>query len=406
LPGLVDTHVHINEPGRTEWEGFATATRAAAAGGVTTVVDMPLNSIPPTTTVAGLEAKVRAMDAQIAIDVGLCGGLVPTNRGELTALFAAGALAFKCFLADSGVPEFPHVAAEDLEGAMPILASRGAALFVHAELPGPLAAAALALGARAQPGSPEARRYATWLASRPMEAEDEAVRMVARLAKSCSARAHIVHLSSAGAIDLVRHAKDDGVRLSAETCPHYLYFASERIPDGATGYKCAPPIREEANRARLWDALRERLIDQVVTDHSPATPALKCADSGDFVKAWGGIASLGLGLAVVWTEAKARGATLVDVTDWMARTPARLVGLSGRKGEFALGADADVCVFDDEAPFAVGPTEIHHRHATTPYAQKVLTGRVRATYLRGQKIYEDGRFLDSRAGRWVKRTDI
>jgi len=398
MPGLVDTHVHVNEPGRTEWEGFATATRAAAAGGVTTIVDMPLNSIPATTSVRALEAKAAAAEGKCWVDVGLTGGVVPGNAAELGAMFRAGALAFKCFLAESGVDEFRHVGEADLEAALPVLASAGAPLLVHAELPGPLdAAAAAALGK-------DPRAYATYLASRPARAEDEAVDLLIRLADRFRARAHVVHLSSAGALPAIRRARDAGVGITAETCPHYLHFASERIPDGATAFKCAPPIRSEANRALLWDALREGLVDQVVTDHSPSTAALKCVDSGDFSAAWGGIAGLQLGLAAVWTEGRARGRNVADVARWMSERPAALVGLGARKGAIAPGRDADLVAFAPDAPFVVDVARLEHKNKVTPYHGESLAGAVRTTWLRGERIYDRGAFSGPR-GELLQRGD-
>ena len=304
LPGLVDTHVHINEPGRTAWEGFTTATSAAAAGGVTTLCDMPLNSVPPTTTLEGLRAKVRALEEKARVDVSLCGGLVPGNAGPhggLADLFAEGVLAFKCFLAESGVAEFSHVHEAELRAGMIEIAKLGAPLFVHAELPEPLSE-----GEKAALGL-DPRRYDTYLKSRPRSAENAAVDLVLRLAQETGARAHIVHLSSSDALTTFRRARDARVPLTVETCPHYLTFASEEIPDGATAFKCAPPIRERNNREMLWDALREGMINQIVTDHSPSSAAMKCSGSGDFMAAWGGISSLQLGLSAVWTAAQARG---------------------------------------------------------------------------------------------------
>ena len=399
MPGLVDTHVHINDPGRVTWEGFDTATRAAAAGGVTTLVDMPLNSIPPTTTLLGLEAKAKAAEGRLMVDVGFCAGLVPESVGSLRALWDAGAIAFKCFLAESGVPEFSHVEAADLEAGMRELAGFGAPLFVHAELPGPLARAAAAQEAK---GAIDPRTYASWLDARPREAEDEAIDLVIRLSKDTGARAHVVHLSSATALSAIRRAKDAHAPFSAETCPHYLTFASEEIPDGATEYKCAPPIRGAKNRDQLWDALRERLLDQVVTDHSPSTAELKCSGSGDFVKAWGGIASLQLGLAAVWTNARARGATIADMVDWMCAGPARLVGLE-HKGRIAKGAAADLVVWDPDGDFAVDVMRLEHKNKVTPYHGRRLTGRVLETWLGGEKIYDRGAFTAPPHGRWLKR---
>ena len=399
MAGLVDTHVHVNEPGRTEWEGFASATRAAAAGGVTTIVDMPLNSVPATTSVRALEAKARAAEGKCWVDVGLTGGVVPGNAGELAPMFRAGALAFKCFLADSGVDEFRHVGEADLEAALPLLASAGAPLLVHAELPGPLAAAAAAIA------GDDPRAYATYLASRPARAEDEAVELLIRLADRLRARAHVVHLSSAGALPLLRRARDAGVAITAETCPHYLHFAAERILDGATAFKCAPPIRGEANRALLWDALREGLVDQVVTDHSPSTAPLKCVDSGDFAAAWGGIAGLQLGLAAVWTEARARGRTVVDVARWMGERPAALVGLERRKGTIAAGRDADLVAWAPDAPFVVDVARLEHKNKVTPYHGEELVGRVRTTWLRGERVYDQGAFAGRPRGELLLRGD-
>jgi allantoinase len=402
IPGLVDTHVHINDPGRSSWEGFDTATRAAAAGGVTTVVDMPLNSIPPTTTREGLGAKVRALEEHARVDVALCGGLVPTNAHagtDLAELFADGVVAFKCFLAESGVAEFSHVHESELREGLRALARLGAPLFVHAELPGPLDDAAVRVSGL------DPRAYATYLASRPRTAEDAAVDLVLRLAQETGARAHVVHLSSSGALDLVRRAKDARVALTVETCPHYLTFASEEIPDGATAYKCAPPIRERGNREKLWDALREGTIDQVVTDHSPSTVELKCSGSGDFMKAWGGISSLQLGLAAVWTEARARGARVRDVVEWMSAAPARLAGVHGKKGVIAVGADADLVFWDPDARFTVDAAALEHRNKITPYQGRALDGTVVRTILRGETVYERGKgFPGSPRGRWLRRT--
>jgi allantoinase len=400
IPGLVDTHVHINDPGRTEWEGFETATRAAAAGGVTTLVDMPLNSVPPTTTLEGLRAKVRALEEKATVDVALCGGLVPSNApGELGELFREGVVAFKCFLAESGVGEFSYVHEAELRAGMRELARIDAPLFVHAELPGPLSE-----GEKAAMGL-DPRRYATYLASRPRRAEDAAIELVLRLVRETGARAHIVHLSSSDALSIVRRAREEKARLTVETCPHYLTFASEEIPDGATEYKCAPPIRERDNREKLWDALREGLIDQVVTDHSPSTAELKCSHSGDFMKAWGGISSLQLGLAAVWTEARARGRQVRDVVEWMCAAPARLVGLDGRKGAIAPGYDADLVIWDPDADFSVDAAALEHRNKITPYQGRRLAGSTLRTILRGKTVYERGvGFGPHRSGRWLRRT--
>jgi allantoinase len=373
LPGLVDTHVHVNEPGRTEWEGFVTATRAAAAGGVTTILDMPLNSIPPTVDVASLHVKRAAAKGQAHVDVGFWGGAVPGNRDELRRLHDAGVFGFKCFLADSGVPEFPPLT--ELEEYLALLRPLGALMIVHAEDAGAID--------RAPP--PRGATYAAYLASRPRGAEDAAVVRVGEAARATGARAHVLHLASADALPLLRAARRDGVRITTETCPHYLVFAAEEVPDGATQYKCAPPIREAENRERLWRGLAAGDIDAVVSDHSPCSPELKRLDAGDFGMAWGGIASLQLGLAAVWTEARRRGHGLADVTRWMAEGPAKLAGLR-RKGRIAVGCDADFAVFAPDDDFVVDPARLHHRHPVTPYAGRRLTGMVRSTWLRGEEV--------------------
>lgn len=402
MPGLVDTHVHINEPGRTEWEGFATATRAAAAGGVTTLVDMPLNSVPPTTTLEGLRAKVRALEEKALVDVALCGGLVPANAGPnggLRDLFDEGVLAFKCFLAESGVSEFSHVHEAELRAGMIEIARLGAPLFVHAELPEPLSE-----GERDALGL-DPRRYETYLRSRPRSAENAAVDLVLRLARETGCRAHIVHLSSSDALTTFRRARDEHVPLTVETCPHYLTFASEEIPDGDTAFKCAPPIRESENREKLWKALREGLVDQVVTDHSPSSAEMKCSGSGDFMKAWGGISSLQIGLAAVWTGARARGANVTDMARWMSEAPARLAGLTGRKGAIAVGNDADLMFWDPDAEHAIDASTLEHRHKITPYQGRTLQGAVMRTILRGETIYERGQgFNGTPRGHWTRRS--
>jgi len=395
LPGLVDTHVHVNEPGRTEWEGFATATRAAAAGGVTTLVDMPLNSIPATTSAAALLEKRGAAEGQCHIDVGFWGGVVPGNTPELGPMKQAGALGFKCFLVESGVDEFGWVGERQLRPAMAELAFLKLPLLVHAEVPGPIDAATAAL-AGADP-----RKYATYLASRPEAAEAEAIKLVVRLLREFPARAHIVHHSAATALPLIAAARAEGLPLSAETCPHYLHFAAEDIPDGATPFKCAPPIRARDNREALWRALGEGTLDLVASDHSPCTPALKALEAGDFERAWGGISGLQLGLAVTWTEAAARGYSLQHLVRWMCEGPARLARLDARKGRIEPGFDADLCVLAPEARFSVAPARLEHRHKVTPYAGAELLGVVEATYLAGRKVFDHGELLGAPAGRLI-----
>lgn len=376
MPGIVDTHVHVNEPGRTEWEGFETASRAALAGGVTTICDMPLNAIPATTSVAALEVKRQAARASATVHVEYIGGVVPGNTGELAALHGAGVCAFKCFLTPSGVDEFAHVTERDLEEAFPVLAQLGLPLMVHAEDPQRLGS--LVAGA-------DARRYVSYLASRPAAAERSSIELLVRLMERWPTPVHIVHLSSAESLDVVRAARARGLPLTVETCPHYLTFAAEEIPDGATEYKCAPPIRGADEREALWTALADGEIDLVATDHSPCPPALKGSD-GDFFAAWGGIASLQLSLPAVWTGAQKRGLAPARLVEWMCAGPARLAGLGDRKGALAAGFDADVVIWDPDARFVVDPAGLHHRHPVTPYAGRELFGVVRATYLGGRLV--------------------
>ena len=394
MPGLVDTHVHVNEPGRTEWEGFQTATRAAAAGGVTTIIDMPLNSVPGTTTRAALELKIARARAQCRVDVGFWGGVVPGNTAELAPMHEAGVVGFKCFLVPSGVDEFPHVTEADLRAAMPELARLGGLLIVHAEVPAPIDAAL----AQAAQTAADPRRYETFLASRPNAAEDEAVALMIRLCRETGARVHIVHHSSASSLPLLRAAKREGLPVTAETCPHYLVFAAEDVPDGATEFKCCPPIRERTNREELWRALADGVLDMIVSDHSPCPPEMKRRDVGDFLQAWGGISSLQLRLPVMWTQARARGLSLGRMVEWLAAAPARLVGLAERKGALRVGCDADIVIFRPEAPLRVAPESLHHRHKLTPYVGHVLRGVVETTFLRGVKIYERGEFTGEPAG--------
>jgi len=400
MPGVVDTHVHVNQPGRTEWEGFRTATAAAAAGGVTALVDMPLNSIPATTTLAALQAKQAETAGQLWIDVGFWGGVVPGNAAELAPMAARGALGFKCFLVESGVDEFGFVREPELRPAMAELARIGRPLLVHAELPGPIDAAA-AEQARTQP---DPRRYATYLASRPRAAEDEAVALVVRLCRDTGARTHVVHHASSDSLPLIAAARAAGLPFSAETCPHYLSFAAEDIPDGATAFKCAPPIRERDNRELLWQALRTGVLGLVASDHSPCAPALKRLEQGDFQAAWGGISGLQLALAVVWTEAHARGFAIEDVVRWMCAGPAELAGVAGRKGRLAAGADADIVIFRDDASATVDPARVLHRHKVTPYAGRTLLGVVESTYVRGRRVWHAGALTDeSPSGRTFGR---
>jgi allantoinase len=379
LPGLVDTHVHVNEPGRTEWEGFATATRAAAAGGVTSLIDMPLNSIPPTTTVDALELKQEYARPQAYIDVGFWGGAVPDNLADIAKLHDAGVFGFKCFLIDSGVPEFPPLDADGFAAAMDETARLGALLIVHAE------------DAEVIEHSPPAQgaQYETFLRSRPHEAEDRAIDRIIDAARRTRGRAHVLHLSSADALSELRRARADGVDITVETCPHYLALDAGAIPAGATQYKCCPPIRDRANQDRLWAGLTGGDIDMIVSDHSPCTVELKQLDVGDFGVAWGGIASVQLGLPVIWTAARERGVSLADVVRWMATAPADRVGLA-HKGRIALGADADLCVFEPHAEFVADPAQLLHKNPISAYTGRRLFGVVRQTWLRGEPIDLDG----------------
>ena len=389
MPGLVDTHVHVNEPGRTEWEGFETATRAAAAGGVTTIFDMPLNSIPATTSLAALDAKRNAAQRRISVNVGMIGGVVPGNAHELAPLAANGVRLFKCFLVPSGVDEFPNVGEADLRIALPVLASLGATLLVHAELPEHIVPVPR--------GDP--RRYATYLSSRPERAETEAVALVVRLAEEYRARVHIVHVSSPTTVTIVNAARARGVQVTCETCPHYLAIRADDIADGRTEFKCAPPIRDEAAREGLWDALLRGGIDLIVSDHSPCPPAMKGMETGDFFQAWGGIASLQLGLPVVWTEARGRGVSIGRLSEWMSAAPARLAGIGDAKGRLAPGHDADIVIWDPDASVNVDGMRIHHRHPVTPYRGRTLTGLVKATYVGGSPVHGPGADPPAAAGR-------
>jgi allantoinase len=387
LPGLVDSHVHINEPGRTEWEGFDTATRAAAAGGVTTLVDMPLNCTPEIVDIRALQGKRKAADGKVWVDWAAWGGLVRGNVDALADLAAAGVPGFKCFLVHSGIEGFAWVDEAHLGAALTSLRGSGLPVLAHAEVAGPIEMASAALNA----GGADWRKYATYLASRPDQAEVEAIALLIRLAEEFQSPIHIVHLSSAQALPLLAAARARGVPITVETCPHYLWFAAEDIPDGATEYKCAPPIRSARNREALWGALAEGLIDMVATDHSPCPPALKCRDSGGWDRAWGGISSLGLALPVLWTALARRGLGscigLEQMGRWMSAAPARLAGLERWKGSLTPGADADIVVFDPNAEWTITADQLHFRHKLSPYLGAEVRGKVLETWLRGQQVY-------------------
>lgn len=372
LPGLVDTHVHVNDPGRTEWEGFKTATRAAAAGGVTTLLDMPLNSLPPTIDVDALEAKRKTAEGRLHIDVGFWGGAVPGNLKQLRPMHESGVFGFKSFLLHSGVDEFRHLSFAEFEAALTEMNRFNGLMIVHAEDEHTITPA-------------HGRKYADFVASRPPEAENAAIKRVIALARETGARVHILHLASAEALPMIAEAKREGIELTVETCPHYLTFVAEEIPDGATQFKCCPPIRDAANREALWQGLKDGLIDFIVSDHSPSTVELKRFDTGDFGEAWGGIASLQLGLPAVWTQARRRGHTMFDVAEWMAHRPAKLAGMR-HKGQIKPGYDADFCVFAPDEAFVVQAEQLHHRNRVTAYHGMPLAGRVVSTWLRGIKV--------------------
>ncbi len=401
LPGLVDSHVHINEPGRTEWEGFATATRAAAAGGYTTLVDMPLNCLPPTTTVAALEAKREAASAggiggqaQCMVDWAAWGGCVADNQADLLPLARAGVPGFKAFLIYPGCDGFTMIDREELERALPAIAESGLPLLVHAELAEPIDAATAALNTR----NADWRSYRTYVDSRPPGAEINAIRMMIALCRKFRFRLHIVHLSTTHATSELARARAEGLPITVETCPHYLHFAAEDIPDGSTLHKCAPPIRWRDNREGLWGSLRSGTIDMIVTDHSPCPPAMKRLDEGRFDLAWGGIASLSIALPVVWTDAARRGFTLDDVVRWMSTAPAALAGLDARAGRLEAGREANFVAFDPNAEFLVTPSRLHYRYPISPYMGEKLRGVVEATYLRGEPIYQNGKFISHSRG--------
>jgi allantoinase len=380
-PGLVDPHVHINEPGRTAWEGFEAATRAAAAGGVTTLVDMPLNSSPVTTTIDALQAKLASARNTMHVDCGFHAGLVPSNADRLKPLLSSGVLGIKAFMIHSGIDEFPATTESDFRTAMPIIAESGLPLLVHAEL-----------SKGNQPaGMVNARSYQEYLRSRPRQWENDGIALMIRLCKEYRCRVHIVHVSSSEAIAMLRDAKEAGLPVTAETCPHYLFFNAEDVADGDTTLKCAPPIRERENNEKLWDALKAGVLDVVASDHSPCPPDMKMLSEGDFARSWGGIASLQLGLSIMWTSGRRRGISLEDLSRMMSTRPARLVGLDTRKGEIAEGFDADLVIWNPEESFEVRSSMIHHRHKLTPYEGQSLFGKVESTFLRGKKIFDKGR---------------
>jgi allantoinase len=392
MPGITDPHVHINEPGRTDWEGFDTATRAAIAGGITTLVDMPLNSSPVTTNVQALDQKVRAATPQLHADCGYWGGIIPGNEHEIEPLINKGVLGFKAFLTHSGIDEFPNVTAADLEKVMPIIARHHLPLLVHCEL------------TDSQPAIQENKRsYRQYMASRPQSWEQAAISLMIRLCEKYNCRVHIVHLSAADTIPDIITAKEKGLPLTVETAQHYLYFNGEEVPDGNTSFKCAPPIRERENNQLLWEALKAGVIDLVATDHSPAPPELKALDTGDFTKAWGGIASLQLALPALWTAGRSRDVTLPQIAQWLCERPAVLAGLQDRKGKIATGYDADLVIWDPQRSFTVSAEGLYHKHKLTPYLNETLYGVVEQTYIRGIKVFDQGNFTPAQ-GKTILQT--
>jgi allantoinase len=383
MPGVIDPHVHINEPGRTDWEGFDTATKSAIAGGITTLVDMPLNSSPVTTTATAFDEKVKATKGQLHTHCGFWGGVVPGNEKEIEALIEKGVLGFKAFLTHSGIDEFPNVTEEDLRKVMPIIAKHGLPLLVHCELS----------NETENRPSTNARSYQNYLLSRPKKWEDDAIALMIRLCEEFNCRTHIVHLSSAGSIDQIVKAKQKGLPLTVETGQHYLFFNAEEIKDGQTQFKCAPPIREKVNNEKLWVALKKGIIDFVATDHSPAPPAMKEIQPGNFMKAWGGISSIQFALPVLWTAAMKHQCSLMDISKWLCEKPAVLAGQQNSKGKIAKGYDADIVVWDPDQSFTVTEDNIYHRHKLTPYLNEELYGVVEQTFLNGEKVFDKGKFM-------------
>ncbi len=395
MAGIVDTHAHINEPGRTEWEGFETATRAAAAGGVTTVIDMPLNSIPATLNLEALKIKAASAQNRCTIDYGFWGGIVPENCKDLGGLGDSGVMGAKTFLIESGVDEFPMTHKKELEIGMKALAKAGLPLLVHAELESLVSS-----------NSKAPEKYKSYLESRPQKWEVDAIKLIIELIKNTGCRAHIVHLSASDALETIAKARREGLPLTVETCPHYLTFASEEISEKATQFKCAPPIRQKENRERLWLGLIDGHIDMIVSDHSPCLPKLKKLETGDFMEAWGGISGIQFSLPAIWTQMRQRNLSIQDLTRWMSAHPAKLIGLEKKKGKIAEGLDADFVIWDPETSFTLNESQVKHRHRLTPYLGKTMFGVVKKTYVRGNSVYDNGHFSKSMVGQWIKRQVI
>ncbi len=391
IAGIIDPHVHINEPGRTDWEGFDTATKSAIAGGISTLVDMPLNSSPVTTTVEAFEEKISSAKNQLHANCGFWGGIIPGNENEIEGLIEKGVLGFKAFLTHSGIDEFPNVTGEDLRKAMPIIAKYNLPLLVHCEL---------ALDNKPKTINEE-RSYQYYLKSRPEKWEDDAIALMIKLCKEYNCRVHIVHLSSSNSIEQIKKTKEEGLPLTVETAQHYLYFNAEDISNGQTQFKCAPPIREKENNNKLWQALEDGIIDFVATDHSPAPPSMKELKSGDFMKAWGGIASLQFALSVLWTAAKERNIDMIHIVKWLSEMPAKFIDKKSNKGRIEKGFDADLTVWDAEKQFTVTEEIIHHKHKITPYLNEKLYGVVEQTYLNGKKVFDNGEFTKLNQGQII-----
>lgn len=394
LPGLVDSHVHINEPGRTDWEGFETATQSAALGGITTLVDMPLNSDPVTTALPAFKTKIAATKGKLWVDVGFWGGLVHGNASKMSELVVGGVLGIKAFMVHSGIDDFTAATEEDMAAALPSLKALNTPLLVHAELD------------RKPAPKPAGANYAAYVASRPPAWELDAIDMLIRLCETTKAHVHIVHLATAEALPRLAAARKKGLPLTVETCPHYIYFSADKIPDGATQYKCAPPIRDDANRRRLIDGLKSGVIDLIASDHSPCPPSMKQLDTGNFGAAWGGIASLQVSLAAAWTALRPAGATPADIARWMSSAPAKLAGLTSSRGAIAEGLAADLVVWNPEASTVVRPETLYHRHKVTPYAGQTLYGVVERTYLKGVVVAEQGMVRTGAGGSPVLREVI
>ncbi|HLF64149.1 MAG TPA: allantoinase AllB [Saprospiraceae bacterium] len=391
MPGIIDPHVHINEPGRTEWEGFDTATRAALAGGITTLVDMPLNSSPVTTSVNAFHEKIRAAQTHLHTNCGFWGGVVPGNENDIEPLIAAGVLGFKAFLIDSGIDEFPSVSEHDLRKAIPLIAKHHLPLLVHCELT----------------ADPHSRRggiysrpdsYQAYMNSRPRQWENDAIALMIRLCEEFNCRTHIVHVSSSDALKQIAKAKQQGLPITAETAQHYLFFSAEEIADGQTQFKCAPPIREGSNNEKLWEGLKNGILDFVATDHSPSLPEMKELQSGDFRKAWGGITSIQFALPALWTAAKKHHCEITDIAKWLCERPAPFIGAK-KKGRIEKGYNADLVVWSPEDHFIVNGSMIYHRHHITPYLHKELFGVVKQTYLHGELVFDNGNFLHLNKGK-------